>query len=159
MAKIKEPKRKHRAPWECTYAKEGESKCKPGKKPKSDQEYFEILCLCILQAGLNWGMIRKNWQKYKKGFYNFNISRLAKTQIPELMKNPNVIKNSKKVKGIIYNAKEFRKIKKEHGSFSNFLKSLKQMQDEEVFKLLIKRFKHVGSYTAEYYLHCVGYWS
>lgn len=150
--------RKHRAPWECTYAKEEKSKCKPGKKPKSDQEYFEILCLCILQAGLNWGMIRKNWQKYKKGFYNFNVSKLAKTQTAELMKNPNVIKNSKKVKGIIYNAKEFQKIKKECGSFSNFLKSLKKMQDEELFKLLIKQFKHVGSYTAEYYLHCVGYW-
>jgi len=150
--------KEHRAPWECTYAKEDKNKCKAGNKPKSDQEYFEILCLCILQAGLSWGTLRKNWEKYRKGFSNFNISKLAKMQPKELMKSPNVIKNPKKIEGIIYNAKEFQKIKKEYGSFSNFLKSLKQMKDKEVFKILMKRFKHVGEYTAEYYLHCVGYW-
>ncbi|MHC2994061.1 MAG: hypothetical protein IBV53_00940 [Candidatus Atribacteria bacterium] len=36
----KEPK----LPWECTYAKEDKSKCRPGNKPKADQKYFEILC-------------------------------------------------------------------------------------------------------------------
>lgn len=149
--------KEHRAPWECTYAKEEKNKCKPGKEPKSDQEYFEILCLCILQAGLNWGVIRKNWRKYKNGFHNFNISKLAKAQTKELMKSPNVIKNNRKVEAIIYNAKEFQKIKKEHASFGNFLKLLKPMRDQGVLKLLTKRFKYLGSYTAEYYLHCVGY--
>lgn len=149
--------KEHRAPWECTYAKEEKNRCKPGKKSKSDQEYFEILCLCILQAGLNWGVIRKNWGKYKNGFYDFNISELAKAETKELLKNPNVIKNDRKVDGIIYNAKEFQRIEKEHGSFANFLKSLKLMKEKQVFKLLTKRFKHIGSYTAEYYLHSVGY--
>ena len=54
--------------------------------------------------------------------------------------------------------KEYQKIKKEHDSFSNFLKSLKQVEDKEVSKSLMKRFKHVREYTAEYYLHCIGYW-
>ncbi|MFQ6127257.1 MAG: DNA-3-methyladenine glycosylase I [Candidatus Heimdallarchaeota archaeon] len=150
--------KEHQAPWECTYAKEEKSKCKPGKNPKSDQEYFEILCLCILQAGLNWGLIRKNWGKYKNGFYDFEISKLAKSQTKELMSCPNVIRNNRKVEGIIYNAKEFQKIKKENGSFESFFKSLKLMKDKEVLKLLTKRFKHLGNYTAEYYLHSVGYW-
>jgi len=147
----------HLAPWECTYAKEENNKCKPGKKPKSDQEYFEILCLCVLQAGLNWRQVRKNWAKYKNGFCDFNISKLAEAQTKELMRSPNVIKNKRKVGGIIYNAKQFQEIKKEHGSFGNFLKSLKLIRDEEVLKLLTKRLKHSGNYTAEYYLHSVGY--
>jgi len=150
--------KEHRAPWGCTYAKEDKSECKPGKKPKSDQEYFEILCLCILQAGLNWRTVRKNWQRYRKGFCNFNIDRLAKAQPKELMKRPNAMRNFKKIRGIVYNAKEFQKIKKECGSFSNLLKSLKQVEDKEVLKSSMKRFKHVGEYTAEYYLHCIGYW-
>ena len=149
--------REHRAPWECTYAKEDKSECKPGKKPKSDQEYFEILCLCILQAGLNWGTVRKNWQRYRKGFYNFSMDRLAKAQSRELMKQPNAIRNLKKIKDITYNAKEFQKIKKEYGSFSNYLKLLEQIKDRELFKFLMERFRHVGEYTAHYYLHCVGY--
>jgi len=149
--------KEHRAPWECTYAKEEKSKCKPGRRPRSDQEYFEILCLCILQAGLNWGTARKNWQRYKKGFYDFNIDRLAKAQSRELMKQPNAIRNMKKIKDIIHNAKEFQKIKNEYGSFSNFLKSLERVENREISRLLMERFKHVGEYTAEYYLHCVGY--
>lgn len=61
----------HKAPWECTYAKEDKSKCKPGILLKSDQEYFEILSLCVLQAGLGWKKVRKNWSKFKHGFYDF----------------------------------------------------------------------------------------
>lgn len=150
--------KEHKAPWECTYAKESNSKCRHGDVLKTDQEYFEILCLCILQAGLNWDVIRKNWQKYKKGFCNFDINKLAKMQTINLMNNPDIIRNPKKILGIIHNAKEFQKIKKDYGSFSKFLKSLKTMEDKDVFKLLIKRFKHVGDYTVEFYLHCVGYW-
>jgi len=106
---------------------------------------------------LNWGTVRKNWSKYRAGFYNFNINRLARARSKELMKQPNAIRNFEKIKSIIYNAKEFQKIKKMHGSFSNYLKSLEQIEDKEVSKLLVERFKHVGEYTAEYYLHSVGY--
>jgi len=147
--------KEHQAPWECTFTKEEKNICKPGRKPKSDQGYFEILCLCILQAGLNWKGIRKNWGRYRKGFYNFNISRLAKAETKKLLKNSDVIRNKRKVEGIIYNAKKFQDIKKEYGSFANFLKSLKSHQDR--VELLTKRFKHLGSYSAEYFLHSLGY--
>jgi len=149
--------REHRAPWECIYAKEDRSECKPGKKPKSDREYFEILCLCILQAGLNWGTVRRNWHRYRRGFYNFNIRRLAKAKSKALMKQPNVVRNFRKIESIIYNAKEFQKIKKEYGSFSDFLKTLERMEDKEVPRFLMNQFKHFGEYTVDYYLHCVGY--
>jgi len=149
--------KEHKAPWECTYAKEDKSECKPGNKPESDQEYFEILCLCILQAGLSWGVVRENWPKIKQGFYNFNINKLSKTTMTELIKRPGVYNNKNKVEAIIANAKEFQKIKQDLGAFSNFLKSLKTL-DEEVIEQLTKQFKNIGEYTAEYYLHCVGYW-
>jgi 3-methyladenine DNA glycosylase Tag len=150
--------RQHQAPWECIYGKEDKNDCKPGKRPKSDQKYFEILCLCLLQAGLNWGSIRKHWKKYKEGFYDFDIHRLSKAETRELLKAPHVIKNSKKVEAIIHNAKEFQQIRREFGSFSHFLKRLKELKREELFKLLSKKFKHIGAYTVEYYLHSVGYW-
>jgi len=149
--------RKHQAPWECIYRKEEKNDCKPGKRPRSDQKYFEILCLCLLQAGLNWGSIRKHWQKYKEGFYGFDIRQLARAQTKELFKDPHVIKNRKKIEAIIYNAREFEKIKREYGSFSNLLKSFKKSEKEELPKALTKKFKHIGPYTTEYFLHSVGY--
>ena len=149
--------KQHQAPWECTYGKEEKSDCKPGKRPRSDQKYFEILCLCLLQAGLSWGSIRKHWQKYKEGFYGFDIRQLSRARTKELFKNPRVIKNRKKIEAIIYNAREFDKIKREYGSFSNLLKSFRTSEKEELPKSLTKKFKHIGPYTAEYFLHSVGY--
>ncbi len=147
----------HRAPWECVYAKEDRSECMPGEEPKSDQEYFEILCLCILQAGLNWGAVRRNWRKYKQAFFNFEISKLAKAKVEDLIKRPNAIRNRKKIEAIIYNAKEFQKIRIKYGSFRNFLESLKKLSNEEVCRFLAEKFRHIGVYTAEYFLHSVGY--
>jgi 3-methyladenine DNA glycosylase Tag len=148
--------RRHQAPWECVYGKEDKSDCKPGKRPRSDQKYFEILCLCLLQTGLNWGSIRKHWQKYKDGFYGFDIHRLSETRTKVLLKDPRVIKNPRKVEAIIQNARAFGKIKEEFGSFSDFLKSLKKSGDQELLKALTERFKHIGFYTAKYFLHSVG---
>jgi DNA-3-methyladenine glycosylase I len=146
----------HRAPWGCIYAKEDKSCCRPGRRPRSDQTYFEILCLCLMQAGLNWGSIRKHWQKYKEGFYGFDIQRLSKAQPEQLLKDPCVIKNQKKVESVVRNAREFEKIKREYGSFSNFLKSLKKSEEEELPRALTKKFERIGPYSAEYFLHSVG---
>jgi DNA-3-methyladenine glycosylase I len=149
--------RKHQAPWECIYRKEEKSDCEPGKRPRTDQKYFEILCLCLLQAGLGWGSVRKYWQKYKEGFHGFDIRQLSRAQTKELFKDPRVIKNRKKIEAIIYNARGFEKIKREFGSFSNFLRSLRKSGDKELLKALANKFKHVGPYTTKYFLHSVGY--
>lgn len=151
-------KNEHTAPWECKFGKEDKNMCRSGKKPKSDQEYFEILCLCILQAGLSWGMVRKNWPKFKKGFYDFDIKRLANGKVNNLLKRDKVIKNENKLEAIIENAKKFQQIIKEHSTFENFIKSLKSMEERETIKKLAHQLKHVGVYTAEYFLHSIGYW-
>ncbi len=147
----------HRAPWECTYAKEARSRCLPGKKPQSDQEYFEILALCILQAGLNWGVVRRQWTRYRKGFCHFNPTTLSRMPLCTLMKRPDIVRHTKKVESLLYNAREFMNIRKEWGSFSGFLDSLRRLKKSGAVSVLQARFKHVGPYTAEFYLHCVGH--
>lgn len=151
-------KTQHQAPWDCVYAQEDKSECLPGKKPESDHEYFEILCLCILQAGLNWKVIRNNWAKYREGFCGFDMDQLSRAQAEEILAKPNVLRNRRKVEAIIHNAQEFSRIREEYGPFAGFLESLVGTSDEELLRVLSERFKHVGGYTVEYYLHSVGYW-
>ena len=146
----------HKAPWQCTFAKEEKSKCEPGLPPKSDQGYFEVLSLCILQAGLNWAMIRKIWPKLKQGFCEFEIDALSKSEVATIWQHSGVIKNRKKIEAIINNAKEFKKIQSDHGSFVNYLKN---MPEEKAIQFLTLRFDHLGKYSAEYLLHSTGYWS
>ena len=124
-----------------------------GKDPMGNQEYFEILSLCVLQAGLNWKTVRKNWPKIRGGFHNFNIDRLSRASVSDLMRRPGVFQNPRKVAAIIDNAKEFREIIKEYRSFRKFIATLKDPIPE-----LRKRFKFIGTYTTEYFLHSIGYW-
>ena len=151
--------RTHSAPWDCVLSKEEEGECRPGAPPASDQQHFEILCLCMLQAGLNWASIRKHWPKYREGFHEFDINKLARATPEELLARPGVIKNARKVEAIIHNAKEFEKVAGEHGSFAAFLETLKPLTEPEQVKAITGRFKQVGPETADYFLHSVGFWT
>ena len=154
---MKDMSNEHRAPWECVYAKEHDSLCRPGEKPAADQQYFEILCLCLLQAGLNWNSIRKYWPKYKKGFFDFSIERLARAAPDDVMQNPDALKNRRKIEAIIHNAAEFERIESTHGSFAAFLEELRPEPEKERIKRLSKRFKQVGPETADYFFHSIGF--
>lgn len=66
-----------------------------------------------------------------------------------------IIKKSKKANIIIYNAKEFQKIKCESSLFYNFLKTLKQMKKKTIFKILESRFKYIIYCNADFYLHFI----
>lgn len=147
----------HSAPWECVFAKEQEGVCRPGAAPASDQEYFEILCLCILQAGLNWGSIRKHWPKYKEGFLGFDLKRLSRASTEEVLESPGVIRNRRKVAAVVENAGEFQRIAREFGSFSGYLAGFAGLPEPERVKALTKRFRQVGPETADYFLHAVGF--
>ena len=149
--------RTHGAPWDCVLSKEEEGECRAGARPGSEREYFEILCLCMLQAGLNWASIRKHWPKYREGFHGFRVEELSRSTPDELLARPGVIRNARKVEAVIHNAREFERIRAEHGSFADFLETLKPLPEPEQVKSLTKRFKQVGPETADYFLHSVGF--
>lgn len=151
--------RYHFAPWECRFPKEGWNTCRPGKKPKSDNEYFEILSLMVFQAGFNWGLVREKWDDLKKVFKGFRIedvARFTEKQQEAVLKNPRTIKNRRKVRAIVTNAKTFRGIIKEFGPFEKYLKTLRNLSDEEKIREIKNRFSEIGDYHAEFFLHSVG---
>src|SRR5207249_8945500 len=96
-----EDRMSHRAPWECLFAKEQRSRCLPGKKPRTDHEYFEVLSLCILQAGLSWASVRRSWPRYRSAFLNFEIAKLAHVAPGALLRRPGALRNRKKVAALV----------------------------------------------------------
>src|SRR5213595_1206530 len=105
-----EDRMSHRAPWECTFAKEQRSRCLPGKKPRTDHKYFEVLSLCILQAGLSWASVRRSWPRYRSAFLDFEIAKLAHATPAALLRRPGALRNRKKVAALVANAQEFERI-------------------------------------------------
>lgn len=90
----------------------------------SDDYLFEMLILEMFQAGLSWECILNKRDDFKKAYDNFDIDKVIEysdKEISLLMNNPKIIRNKLKIKASINNAKIFKKIIKEYGSFYNYL--------------------------------------
>ena len=89
-----------------------------------DKLLFEFLCLEGAQAGLSWITVLKKREHYRKVFDNFDAEKIAKydqTKIDTLLQDPGIIRNKLKVNGFVKNAKAYLALKKEHGSFADFI--------------------------------------
>ena len=89
-----------------------------------DRKQFEFLVLESAQAGLSWITILRKRENYRVAYHNFNphiVASFDEAKIEELMNNDGIIKNERKIRASINNAKRFLDIQKEFGSFSNYI--------------------------------------
>lgn len=77
------------------------------------------------QAGLSWECILNKREAFRLAFDNFDIDKISKyneCKINELLENKDIIRNKLKIISTINNAKLIKNIKKEYGSFANYIK-------------------------------------
>jgi DNA-3-methyladenine glycosylase I len=131
-----------------------------GKRPTSDDAYFENTCRIIFQAGLNWSVIDKKWPTTKKAFVDFSIDKVAcfdNVDLERLMKDEGIVRNRGKLQAIILNARQFKEIQKQCGSFQKYLDSLDKTNNYAgVVKELSRKFKWLGPPSASLFLYTVG---
>lgn len=95
-----------------------------GKPIYDDRLLFEFLILEGMQAGLSWYTILKKREAFRLAFDNFNPNKIAKYnqhKVNQLLKNADIIRNKLKIQAAISNAKAFLAVKKEWGSFSDYI--------------------------------------
>ncbi|WP_407432608.1 DNA-3-methyladenine glycosylase I [Methanobrevibacter sp.] len=138
----------------------------------NDDILFEMLVLESFQAGLSWITILKKREAFKEAFDNFNIEKIInydESKVHELLENENIIRHEGKIRATINNAKVFKDIQKEEGSFSNYIwsftdgkiikaeyKTKSELSDEIAKDLKKKGMKFVGSTTIYSYLEAIG---
>ena len=149
--------------------------CKP---QHNDNEIFSTLCLEIFAAGLSWRIILEKELHFRKAFDNFNpniVALYGENKIKELMSNNNIVRNIKKIKATINNAKTFINIRKEFGSFNNYiwkftnnqiidnhlrngknLQSSNSLSDAICKDMKQKGFQFIGSITIYSFLQGIG---
>jgi len=114
----------------------------------------------IFQAGLGWKMIDKKWPNFTKAFADFSVDKVAQfgdVDIKRLLKDEGIVRNRVKIESTIKNAREFKKIKAEHGSFQKYLDSLDKSKNyASVIKELGKRFQRLGLSSSRIFLFSVG---
>ena len=89
-----------------------------------DPTLFEMLLLESFHTGLSWLLILRKRENFRKAFDEFDPEKIAlygEEKIEELMGNEKIVRNRKKIEGAIANAKAVLKIKKEFGSFSQYI--------------------------------------
>lgn len=138
----------------------------------NEHELFEMLILESFQAGLSWECVLNKRQYFNEAFDYFNLEKICNyndEKIEELLKNEKIIRNKLKIKAAINNAKIFKKIQKEYGSFSKYIwnftnnkviyeigKTSSELSDI-ISKDLIKRgMKFVGTTIIYSYLQAIG---
>ncbi len=89
-----------------------------------DRMQFEYLMMEVMQCGLNWNMMINKREIFRKCFDNFQYDKIAKyneKDIARIMNTDGMIKSIRKIEAVIHNAQCFQKIRKEFGSFCDYL--------------------------------------
>ena len=118
-----------------------------GRRPSSDDLYFENLCRIIFQTGLNWSVVEKKWPTIKIAFLDFNVDRIAAfndTDVKQLLNDKGIIRNKYKICAIIENAKKIQQIKHQYGSFQAYVYSFDKSNNyAKVTKALADCFERI----------------
>ena len=130
------------------------------RRPQDDSAYLENLTRCIFQAGLSWRIVAYKWPNFKNSFDGFDIDKVAsygEEYIERLMGDEGIVRNRRKITAAVENAREFRRIAEEHGSFREWLSGLEKSNNyASVEEQLGARMKHVSRRTAHIFLYAVG---
>jgi len=142
-------------------------------KPNFDDKYlFEMLILESFQAGLSWECVLNKREDFIKAYDDFDIDKICNydnNKIEKLLLNEKIIRNKLKINTSIKNAKIFKDIQKEYGTFYNYLKTFTKGKtvyeidkatselSDSISKDLQKRgMKFVGSTIIYSYLQAIG---
>jgi 3-methyladenine DNA glycosylase len=126
----------------------------------NDDELFARLVLEINQAGLSWTTILKKKDNFFRAFDNFNIDKVARysdKKVEKLMQDAGIIRNRLKIEATIENAKRIQQLRKEHGSFKNWIDKHHPLTKEQWVKLFKKTFRFTGGEIVNEFLMSTGY--
>ena len=89
----------------------------------SDRKHFEVLVLSGAQAGLNWSLVLKKREGYRRAFDGFDpekVARYSEREVRTLLADPQIIRNRMKIEAAVRNARAVLKIQEEFGGFDSY---------------------------------------
>ena len=89
-----------------------------------DRKHFEFLTLESAQAGLSWYTVLRKRANYRKAFAEFDpakVARFSAAKIEQMLQDPGLIRNRRKISAAVENARHFLAVQDEFGSFSAYI--------------------------------------
>lgn len=94
-----------------------------GVPVRDDRKHFEFLVLEGAQAGLSWSTILHRRSGYARAFDGFDPARVARytqARVRRLALDPGIVRNRRKIESVVRNAKAFRAVQSEFGTFDTY---------------------------------------
>ena len=98
--------------------------CEWGVPVYDDTVQFEYLVLELMQSGLSWNTILQKRETLKSAYANFNYEVLADygpEETDKIMTCEGIIRQRRKIEAVFQNARALKIIRREFGSFSDYL--------------------------------------
>ena len=95
-----------------------------GVPVKDDRILFKMLVLESFQVGLSWECVLNKEEAFCRAFDDFDLDQVCdygEDKIAELKANQEIIRHEGKIRAAIANARVFKSIRQEHGTFSRYL--------------------------------------
>ncbi|UYP46157.1 hypothetical protein NEF87_002442 [Candidatus Lokiarchaeum ossiferum] len=130
----------------------------PRITPEIDQEYFEQITKAVFQAGFSYKVVQSKWEGFRKVFLNFDpqiIAKWGEDEIFAALESSLIIRNIRKIRATVENARIFNEIVSQFGSFAEYLHSLRNLVYPEKNKEISKKFKWLGRTGTFVFLYCV----
>ena len=89
-----------------------------------DGKLFEMLILECFQAGLSWECVLNKREAFRAAFDGFDLEAVCaygEDKLEALVRDPGIIRNRLKIQASVTNARAFREIQGEYGSFAGYL--------------------------------------
>lgn len=95
-----------------------------GVPEHDDHKLFELLILENFQAGLSWECVLNKRLAFREAFDQFDLDAVCEygeDKIAGLLRNEKLIRNRLKMNAAVTNARVFRKIQEEFGTFDKYI--------------------------------------
>ncbi len=95
-----------------------------GVPEHNDQKLYEHLMMENMQCGLNWLMMLKKREIFRKCFDGFDYKKIAgygQEKIQEILGTEGMIRSRRKIEAVINNAQRYLEIIEKFGSFNEYL--------------------------------------
>ena len=125
----------------------------------SDDRYLAEMTKAIFKAGFVWKIVEHKWPDFEEAFWGFDVDRCAFMSPDDedaLSTDTRIIRNRQKILTVPHNAVMITEVRKEHGSFGQFIADWPAEDFIGLLDYLGKHGSRLGGMTAQYFLRFVG---
>ena len=143
-----------------------------GKPLHDDRKLFELLVLEPFQAGLSWETILNKRKNFRLAFDDFDPEKICQydeDKIVQLLSDPGIVRNRRKIEAVICNSAAFLRIQEHWQGFHQYIwhftdgkiiyetgKTQSSLSDQISVDLKKHGMKFIGTTTVYSYLQAIG---